>query len=48
MYETPTNLLLLLKLGRTLFSSLLLALALLQEGLRDKNLVGSWDASVAG
>jgi hypothetical protein len=48
MYETLTNFLLLLKLGRALFSSLLLALTLLQEGLRDENLVGSWDASVAG
>lgn len=48
MYEIPTNLLLLLKLGRALFSSLLLALALLQEGLRDENLVCGWDASVAG
>jgi len=42
------GLLLLLKLGRALLSSLLLALALLQESLGDENLVGSWDASVSG
>jgi len=46
--ENSTNLLLLLKLSGALLSSLLLALALLQEGLRDEDLVGGWDASVAG
>ena len=41
-----TYLLLLLKLGGLLLSSLLLGLALLQESLRNENLVGSWDRSV--
>lgn len=44
--KSTTNLLLLLKLGGTLLSSLLLALALLQESLRDEDLVGGWYASV--
>jgi hypothetical protein len=48
MHKTLTNLLLLLKLGRALFPSLLQALALLQEGLGNENLVGGWNASVAG
>lgn len=41
-----TNLLLLLKLCGALLSSLLLALALLQESLGNENLVVSWHASI--
>jgi len=37
------SLLLLLKFGRTLFAGLLLTLALLQESLRDENLILSWN-----
>jgi len=46
--KIPTNLPLLLKLGGSLLSGLLLPLALLQEGLWDENLVGSRDAPVLG
>jgi hypothetical protein len=43
-----TNLLLLLKLRGTVLSGLLLALALLEEGLGDENLLVGWDASGSG
>ena len=42
-----TDLLLLLDLGGLLGASLLLALALLQEGLRDQDLVFGGDGTVA-
>jgi len=42
------GLLLLLELGRTLLSRLLLTLALLQKSLGDENVVRGWDASVSG
>jgi hypothetical protein len=43
-----TDLLLLLKLGGTLLSCLLLTLALLQKSLGNENMVRSGDASVSG
>lgn len=46
--KNPTYLLLLLELGRLLLSSLLLALALLQERLRDQDLVIGGDGSMLG
>ncbi len=48
VYENLTNLLLLLELSSMLFSGLLLALALLQEGLGDENLLGSRNGSITG
>lgn len=42
-----TNLLSLLDVGISLFSGLLLALSLLQEGLRDEYLVLGWHGSVS-
>jgi hypothetical protein len=45
--KISTNLLLLLELGRLLLSRLLLALALLQESLRDEDLVHGWDGAVS-
>jgi len=44
--EICTNLLLLLELGRSLLSGLLLALALLEESLRDENVVLGGNAPV--
>ena len=45
MCEIATDLFLLLKLGSTLLTGLLLGLALLQESFGDKDLVGGWDGS---
>jgi len=42
------SLLFLLEFSGTLLSGFLLALALLQESLRDENAVRSWHASVSG
>ena len=41
-----TNLLSLLDVSIALLSGLLLALSLLQQSLRDKNLILGWDSSV--
>ncbi len=43
-----TDLLLLLKLSSTLRSGFLLGFALLQERLRDENLIMGWDRTVLG
>lgn len=45
--KKSTDLLLLLELSGLLLSRLLLALALLQESLRDEDLVHGWDGSVS-
>jgi len=42
------GLLLLLKLGRTLLSCLLLGLALLQESFRDEDIIVGWDRGLCG
>ena len=44
--EISTNLLLLLELGGSLLSGLLLALALLQESLGNENIILGWNAPV--